>query len=137
MELEVLHRSSSPFIVDFYGAFFAESCVYYCMEFMDAGSIDHLYPDPDEDIGDEAEVRQGLEPVLSKVARSIVSGLHFLKENLSIIHRDVKPSNILVNTKGVVKLCDFGVSGKLIQSIAKTNIGCQSYMSVSILKEID
>jgi mitogen-activated protein kinase kinase len=126
MELEVLHRSSSPFIIDFNGAFFAESCVYYCMEFMDAGSIDHLYPDP------SALVGESLEPILAKVAHSIVSGLVFLKEKLSIIHRDVKPSNILVNTKGIVKLCDFGVSGKLIQSMAKTNIGCQSYMSVRL-----
>ena len=29
MELEVLHKARSPYIVDFYGAFFAESCVYY------------------------------------------------------------------------------------------------------------
>jgi mitogen-activated protein kinase kinase len=28
-----------------------------------------------------------------------------------------------------VKICDFGVSGNLVASIAKTNIGCQSYMA--------
>ena len=43
---------------------------------------------------------------------------------------DVKPTNVLVNTKGQVKLCDFGVSGQLEKSLAKTNIGCQSYMAV-------
>lgn len=43
MELDVLHKSQSPYIVDFYGAFFIETCVYYCMEFMDAGSLDKLY----------------------------------------------------------------------------------------------
>ena len=42
MELDVLHKSKSHFIVEFYGAFFIESCVYYCMEFMDAGSLDKL-----------------------------------------------------------------------------------------------
>ena len=44
---------------------------------------------------------------------------------------DVKPTNVLVNRKGEVKLCDFGVSGQLERSLAKTNIGCQSYMAVS------
>lgn len=43
---------------------------------------------------------------------------------------DVKPTNVLVNKKGDVKLCDFGVSGQLERSLAKTNIGCQSYMAV-------
>ncbi|KAG5654379.1 hypothetical protein H0H81_003203, partial [Sphagnurus paluster] len=32
---------------------------------------------------------------------------------------------------GEIKLCDFGVSGQLEKSLAKTNIGCQSYMAVS------
>ncbi|KAJ3308349.1 hypothetical protein HDU76_004008, partial [Blyttiomyces sp. JEL0837] len=87
------------------------------MEYMDAGSIDKLYGD-------------GIpEDVLAKITLSIVKGLKFMKEELTIIHRDVKPTNVLVNSKGEVKLCDFGVSGQLIQSLAKTNIGCQSYMA--------
>ncbi len=44
---------------------------------------------------------------------------------------DVKPTNVLVNRKGQIKLCDFGASGQLEKSLAKTNIGCQSYMAVS------
>jgi mitogen-activated protein kinase kinase len=47
---------------------------------------------------------------------------------------DVKPTNILVNTRGDVKLCDFGVSGNLVASLAKTNIGCQSYMAPERIK---
>lgn len=43
---------------------------------------------------------------------------------------DVKPTNVLANLSGQVKLCDFGVSGQLEKSLAKTNIGCQSYMAV-------
>lgn len=47
---------------------------------------------------------------------------------------DVKPTNILLNQKGDVKLCDFGVSGQLEKSLAKTNIGCQSYMAPERIK---
>ena len=88
------------------------------MEYMDAGSLDKLYPPTGID-----------EPHLAQIAHDIIQGLKFLKDHLSIIHRDVKPSNILMNLHGQLKLCDFGVSGKLIKSMAKTNIGCQSYMA--------
>ena len=47
------------------------------------------------------------------------------------VRTDVKPTNVLVNSAGAIKLCDFGVSGQLERSLAKTNIGCQSYMAVS------
>lgn len=39
----MLHKAKSSEIVDFYGAFFIESCVYYCMEYMNVGSLDKLY----------------------------------------------------------------------------------------------
>jgi len=49
-----------------------------------------------------------------------------------VIHRDVKPSNILINRNGEVKICDFGISGNLVDSVAKTiDAGCKPYMAVS------
>lgn len=122
MELEVLHKCHSPYIVDFYGAFFVEGAVYLCMEYMDGGSLDKIY-----DGGVD-------EPYLAVITDSVVRGLKQLKDEHNIIHRDVKPTNILVSTSGKVKLCDFGVSGNLVASIAKTNIGCQSYMAPERIK---
>jgi mitogen-activated protein kinase kinase len=75
MELDILHRAVAPEIVEFYGAFFIESCVYYCMEYMDAGSLDKLHG---------AGVP---EAVLARIAGSMVRGLKFLKDELQIIHR--------------------------------------------------
>lgn len=116
-ELDILHRATSDTIVEFYGAFFIESCVYYCMEYMDGGSLDKLAG---------ANVP---EEVLAVVTGQVVEGLRFLKDELQTMHRDVKPTNVLINRRGQTKLCDFGVSGQLERSLAKTNIGCQSYMA--------
>ncbi|KHC35357.1 mitogen-activated protein kinase kinase [Candida albicans P76055] len=120
MELDILHKCDSPYIVDFYGAFFVEGAVYMYIEYMDGGSLDRIF-------GNDVGVKDEYE--LAYITESVILGLKELKDKHNIIHRDVKPTNILVNTQGKVKLCDFGVSGNLVASLAKTNIGCQSYMA--------
>ncbi len=87
MELDILHRAVHPSIVEFYGAFFIESCVYYCMEYMDAGSLDKLYG-----VGVP-------EPVLGRIVTFMVKGLKFLKDELQIIHRGVWNTQLVDNAR--------------------------------------
>lgn len=98
MELDILHRAVAPEIVEFFGAFTIESCVYYCMELMDAGSLDTLtgggVPANQVKEGDEVPELRVPEPVLRRIAASMVRGLKFLKDELQIMHRgelDVSP----------------------------------------------
>lgn len=92
MELDILHRAVAPEIVEFYGAFTIESCVYYCMEYMDAGSLDSLTgggvaaKDQTKDEENDATKRVP-EDVLRRITARIVKGLRFLKDELQIIHR--------------------------------------------------
>lgn len=67
--------------------------------------------------------------VLGKIAESTLGGLTYLYVRHHIMHRDIKPSNILVNSKGYIKLCDFGVSGELVNSVADTFVGTSTYMA--------
>ncbi|XP_060889162.1 dual specificity mitogen-activated protein kinase kinase 5 isoform X1 [Labrus mixtus] len=113
-ELEILYKCDSPYIITFFSAFFVENRISICTEFMDGGSLDVYKIIP--------------EHVLGRIAVAVVKGLTYLW-SLKILHRDVKPSNMLVNTRGQVKLCDFGVSTQLVNSIAKTYVGTNAYMA--------
>lgn len=69
------------------------------------------------------------EKVLGRMAADIVNALNYLY-SIKVIHRDIKPSNILINRVGIIKLCDFGISGYLVNSVARTyEAGCRPYMA--------
>uniref|UniRef100_H2YLN7 mitogen-activated protein kinase kinase n=1 Tax=Ciona savignyi TaxID=51511 RepID=H2YLN7_CIOSA len=124
MDLDVAMRSvDCDYTVTFYGALFRQGDVWICMEVMDT-SLDQFY----KKVKDRG-LKTG-ENVLGVIAVSIVKALHYLQETLHVIHRDVKPSNVLLNKTGQVKLCDFGISGQLVDSLAKTiDAGCKPYMA--------
>ncbi|XP_045893958.1 dual specificity mitogen-activated protein kinase kinase 1 isoform X2 [Micropterus dolomieu] len=121
-ELQVLHECNSPYIVGFYGAFYSDGEISICMEHMDGGSLDQSLK----------KAGKIPEQILGKVSIAVIKGLSYLREKHKIMHRDVKPSNILVNSRGEIKLCDFGVSGQLIDSMANSFVGTRSYMSSDI-----
>ena len=43
------------------------------------------------------------------------------------MHRDIKPLNILINSRGEIKLCDFGASRILDDSTGSTHVGTVAY----------
>ncbi|KAJ3929373.1 MAG: ste7-like protein [Lentinula lateritia] len=119
-ELHIIHTCSSPYIVSSFGAFISEPNICICMEYMDKGSFDSIY----KSIGRPIPIC-----IVRQAAKRVLGGLVYLYEAMGVLHRDIKPSNILLNSEGQVKLCDFGVSGELENSVAKTFVGTSVYMS--------
>ncbi|KAK8890115.1 hypothetical protein M9Y10_034875 [Tritrichomonas musculus] len=75
---------------------------------------------------------------LVKIIYQIAEGMkyiHFKK----VIHRDLKPTNILIMSDGTVKICDFGIS-KLMTIEEQTmtrGLGSQKFMAPEIINEED
>merc|ERR1719422_862370 len=118
-ELKILHECQSPYIVGYFGSYQCDGEVNVFMEYMDGGSLDVIL----------RKIGKIPEPYTRKITHAVLRGLAYLREKHQIIHRDIKPSNILVNTQGEIKICDFGVSGQLIDSMANSFVGTRSYMS--------
>jgi serine/threonine protein kinase len=108
-------------IVSFFDAFSTENgYIHVVMEYMNGGSLAGV-------------VSKGSclnMAVLANVARGVTKALAFLHEK-KMIHRDVKPANVLLSVDGAVKLTDFGVSRDLASGSnkAETFVGTFSYMS--------
>lgn len=125
-ELQYNLHCSSPYIVKYYGTFLMEkeSIIGIAMEYMGGKSLEAVYKrvaslDPTNRIN---------ERVMGKIAELVLRGLSYLHLQ-QIIHRDIKPANILLDHLGNVKLCDFGVSGEAVNSLATTFVGTQYYMA--------
>ena len=91
---------------------------------MNSGSLKHLL--------DEGKIFDLDEAcILSYCALQALTILH--KRN--IVHRDVKPSNFLVNTEGAIQLCDFGISKELmVARQADSFLGTVAFMNVDRVK---
>jgi predicted Ser/Thr protein kinase/class 3 adenylate cyclase len=102
----------------------AEGVYFISMEFVRGYTLNELM--------DEAPSRQMPPRATIGIARQICRGLHAAHEQ-GIIHRDIKPQNVLIDAKGEVKLMDFGVARMTETADAMTQagliVGTPHYMS--------
>ncbi|KAI9828661.1 MAG: hypothetical protein M1832_001764 [Thelocarpon impressellum] len=109
-----------------YEAFAFDHDLWIVSEYCPGGSVNTLM---------KAQVEPGLsEKYIIPIARELAEALAWV-HSVGIIHRDVKPSNVLICEDGRVQLCDFGVSGMLEASTDKraTFIGTIHYMPLEML----
>ncbi|OQS02809.1 dual specificity mitogen-activated protein kinase kinase [Thraustotheca clavata] len=115
-------RLPSPYIVSFYDAFVdkPKNCICLVMEYMGVGSLQDM-------------VTHGgcsSEKILCRIANSVLRGLSHIHAN-RMVHRDVKPHNLLMNHQGEIKISDFGLARTLNENAmhTKTFVGTLLYMA--------
>ncbi|MCC6573494.1 MAG: protein kinase [Planctomycetes bacterium] len=73
--------------------------------------------------------RQGVDPLLAvKICGQVARGLAFAHRH-GVVHRDIKPDNLLILTNGRVKITDFGVAAVLGTILSGGHSGSPPYMS--------
>ncbi len=121
-EIKAAGRLNHPNIVTIYDVGRNENMAYMAMEYLDGKELKDILADGQE-----------VPPVASTVdwIAQIAQGLEFAHEN-DIVHRDVKPSNIMVVRGGLAKITDFGIA-RMPTSAVKTMtgliLGSPRYMS--------
>ena len=96
-EVAIMSDLRHPNIVSFYGACLEDGHACYVMEHMAKGTLASI-------------VTRGLKAEQQKsLALDIAKGINYLHHR-KVLHRDLKSTNVLIDTHGIAKLADFGLS---------------------------
>lgn len=121
-EAKALARLNHPGIVTIHDFGRANGLYYFLMEFVDGVNLHRL------EEGGRISAREAL-----AIVPQICDALQYAHDQ-GIVHRDIKPQNILLDRRGVVKVADFGLA-KLVGTEGEAKTGAASGLSSSALTE--
>src|SRR5213083_3465736 len=121
LEAEAAARLEHPGIVPIHEVGERGGSCYFSMKFVEGGQLDEVVR------RESMSIRQAVE-LIAKVARTV----HYAHEH-GILHRDIKPGNILLDARGEPHLTDFGLA-RLVESESSVTqtldvLGTPSYMA--------
>jgi TolB-like protein/predicted Ser/Thr protein kinase len=120
-EAEAAASLEHPCIVPIYEVSERDGACYFSMRFVEGGQLDEVLK------REPVPIRRAVE-LIAKLARTV----HYAHEH-GILHRDIKPGNILLDAKGEPHLTDFGLA-RLVESESSVTqtldvLGTPSYMA--------
>src|SRR5438552_1390143 len=121
LEAEAAASLNHPFIVPIHEIRERDGCCYFSMNLIEGGQLDEAVK------RQVISIRRAVE-LIAKLARTV----HYAHEN-GILHRDIKPGNVLLDKEGEPHLTDFGLA-RLIETegtVTRTTemLGTPSYMA--------
>lgn len=111
-EISIMKSSRHPNVVYYNDSFMVDEQLWVVMELMDGGCLTEI-------LEHFANLRM-TEAQIAYVARETLQALVYI-HSLHRIHRDIKSDNILLNSKGEVKIADFGYAAQLTKKQKKRN----------------
>lgn len=121
-EINILQSVSHPNIIKLYDYKFDSNKLFLITEYCNGGNL-----------SDWIKKEKSSTEILN-IIKQILEALNYLQEN-KIMHRDIKPQNILIQEPLIVKICDFGFSQTFKESVNmfRTVCGTPLYMSPEII----
>ncbi|CAO3669511.1 unnamed protein product [Rhizopus stolonifer] len=128
-ELLTMKMSRHPNVVEFMTSFVTKDEIWVVMEYMDIALSDILSLEFNEA---HLKLEEG---IIARITRDILRALTRIHK-LNRIHRDIRSDNILLNSRGDVKLTDFGQCAQLTKSKPKRNsiVGTPYWMAPELIK---
>ncbi|XP_015689520.1 serine/threonine-protein kinase fray2 isoform X2 [Oryza brachyantha] len=131
-EAQTMILIDHPNVVNAHCSFTNKQTLWVVMPYMAGGSCLHIMKSVYADGFEEA--------VIATILREVLKGLEYLHHH-GHIHRDVKAGNILVDSRGGVKLGDFGVSACLFDSgdrqrARNTFVGTPCWMAPEVMEQL-
>ncbi|KAE8664382.1 Serine/threonine-protein kinase CTR1 [Hibiscus syriacus] len=127
-EVEIMLRLRHPNVVLFMGAVTHSPNFSILTEFLPRGSLYKLLHRSNTQLNEKRRMRMALD---------VAKGMNYLHtSNPTIIHRDLKTPNLLVDKNWVVKVCDFGLSRMKYHTFlsSKSTAGTPEWMAPEILR---
>ena len=126
-EIKIMKDLKSPYTLKYYGCYNKEDTIWIIMEYCDGGSL--------QDIIDARENEEVCltEQQIAQIVAQVLQALEYL-HSMKKIHRDIKAGNILLNSQGMAKLADFGISAQQVGDEKRTTtIGSSYWMAPETL----
>lgn len=122
-ERYLLSTLSSPFIVNMHYAFQDRDTLYLVLDLLEGGDLGIILVQINFHNCKQVLVCLFLEFLIS----CIILGLEYLHEN-KIIHRDIKPQNLVLDSRGYVRITDLGIARIKKTSNSSDTSGTPGYM---------
>ena len=124
-EITFMKQLDCPYITKYYDSFVKDAKLSVIMECCQGGALT-----------DVMKMKPLDENCATLVLRDVLKGLEYLHGE-GKLHRDIKAANVLLQSDGTVRICDFGVSGQLSNTVRKksTFLGSPLWMSPEVITE--